>query len=138
MRQLLIALLILSATQLAHSANDSAHGKHAHEHSEVHEHRELSLNHGEKWKMDAHTRAMFISMSERLHAGGDLKEMGKKLNEDIHKLIEGCTMTGSAHDQLHLFLSPYIPAVHELSHEGTEKALEKVKHKLHGYQSYFE
>lgn len=138
MKHLLAVLLILTTTQLVHGVNDAEQAKHAHKHSEVHDKTNLTLNHGSKWQLDNHTRGMFESMSKRIHAGGDLKGLGEKLSEDIHKLIAGCTMTGAAHDQLHLFLSPYIPAVHELSHKGTKKALEKVKHKLHGYHSYFE
>lgn len=113
------------------------HG-HGHGHNAVHEADKLSLDHGAKWKMDSHTRKMFASMKDRIQAGGDLKEVGEELDEDLHKLIQGCTMTGAAHDQLHLFLAPYIPAVTELSQKGTEDAFQKVKHMLHDYQNYFE
>lgn len=150
---IMMLFLALSCTQVVYSEDSSSHAEHSHKHynhkhynhthynhkpSETHENNKPSLDHGAKWTMDSHTRKMFVSMSKRVHAGGDLKEMGGKLDEDLQKLIQGCTMTGAAHNQLHLFLAPYIPAVTELSQEGTEEALQKVKHALHDYQSFFE
>jgi len=96
------------------------------------------LNHGAKWQMDTHTRDMFKTMSQRVELGGDSRALGKALNNDLQQLIKGCTMTGAAHDQLHVFLMPYMSAIKELSKEGTQTALEKVKKVLHEYRDYFE
>ena len=133
MKTIMLMLLSLSFTQVTHSENSLGHN-----HSRAPIYNKPSLDHGAKWKMDSHTRNMFASMSERIDAGGDLKKMGGQLNEDLQKLIQGCTMTGAAHDQLHLFLAPYITAINELSQQGTEEALEEAKHRLHDYQNYFE
>lgn len=96
------------------------------------------LNQGKKWLMDEHTRDMFKVMSERVQSGGDSKKLGIALNEDLNQLIQGCTMTGAAHDQLHVFLMPYFSAVNALSETGSESALKEVKQALTDYQSYFE
>ena len=134
----MMIILALCTVHMARGEDASSHIDHGNGYNAAHETDKLSLDHGAKWKMDSHTRAMFASMSERIQADGDLKEVGAGINEDLHKLIQGCSMTGAAHDQLHLFLAPYIPAVTELSHKGTESAFQKVKHMLYDYQNYFE
>jgi ribonuclease BN (tRNA processing enzyme) len=96
------------------------------------------LNQGKKWPMDQHTREMFEVMSQRVDQGGNLRKLGAALNQDLNQLIQGCTMTGAAHDQLHVFLMPYFSAVKELSESGTESALKEVKQALDNYQTYFE
>ncbi|MGI1679450.1 MAG: hypothetical protein K6L75_11995 [Cellvibrionaceae bacterium] len=136
--KIIVMFLALLCLQMAYGENDLHHANHEQKHSEAHENKKPSLDYGAKWKMDSHTRKMFVAMSERVHVGGDLKKVGEKLKEDLQKLIKGCTMTGEAHDQLHLFLASYFPAVRKLSEEGTEEAFQKVKHVLLDYQSYFE
>ncbi len=96
------------------------------------------LNQGEKWLMDQHTRDMFNVMSQRVNAGGSLSKLGTALNDDLNQLIKGCTMTGAAHDQLHVFLMPYFSAVNELTETGSEIALKEIKQALKDYQNYFE
>ena len=88
--------------------------------------------------MDEHTRKMFKTMSQRLTAGGGRQEIAALLNDDLQQLLQGCTMTGAAHEQLHLFLMPYMSAVKELSHSGSDTAWQTVNHALHDYQNYFE
>ncbi|WP_185236301.1 hypothetical protein [Teredinibacter franksiae] len=139
-----ILFFALSCTPMVYGENNPGHAEHADEHKSaathknVTEHIHPTLNHGAKWQMDHHTRKMFTSMSERVHTEGDLKDIGGKLNDDLQKLIEGCTMTGAAHDQLHIFLTPYIPAVAKLAEQGTKEAFQEVKRALDDYQSYFE
>ncbi|MGJ8662223.1 MAG: MBL fold metallo-hydrolase [Marinicella sp.] len=109
-----------------------------HHHSGLNESKQPVLNQGAKWQMDSHTRTMFQQMSQRVATGGDLIGLGEALNGDLQQLIQGCTMTGAAHDQLHVFLMPYMSAVKNLSEHGSKDAFQEVKHALDDYQNYFE
>ncbi|VAX36856.1 hypothetical protein MNBD_UNCLBAC01-1979 [hydrothermal vent metagenome] len=107
---------------------------------------QLELNNGTKWKMDAHTRSSFARMAEFFlnidHIsleGEGLKKAGANLQNGINELITGCTMSGDAHEQLHIFLlSGYVPAVSNLIEFGGVKEAQKVKHYLEKYIEYFE
>ncbi len=99
----------------------------------------LSTNAGKKWKMDDHTRSMFTVMTRRLaEHSGDPEELGKSLSDDLDRLVRGCTMTGSVHDELHRFLIFYVPAITTLSESGSAEALQKVTRLLKAYPEYFE
>ena len=107
--------------------------------------RDISLNQEQKWLMDDHTRAIFsemaISFSSVDHSAMEsdgLKIMGANLQTDIDTLIQGCTMVEKAHDQLHIFLTGYIPAVTALAKNGQLEDAQKVAHYLNGYDHYFQ
>jgi len=99
---------------------------------------QITLNDGQKWELDDHTQMMFKAMTERVDAGGDINAVGKGLKSDLDKLIQGCTMTGEAHNQLHAFLTPFIPAVQKLSTNGSAESLKTVEELLQKYPKYFE
>jgi hypothetical protein len=95
--------------------------------------------------MDDHTRSVFAEMAASFlnvdHVsleGEGLKKAGSDLQVHIKKLVQGCTMTGAAHDQLHVYLSGYIPAVAALSETGGIEDAKKVAHYLEKYAEYFE
>jgi len=105
----------------------------------------LVLNDGKKWQMDDHTRASFAKMAasfvdaDAAALGTDgLKQAGNSLKEDLDGLIQGCTMTGPDHDQLHVYLMAYIPAVTALQESGQVEDAKKVQHYLTIYGDYFE
>ncbi len=105
----------------------------------------LSLNDGRKWEMDDHTRSSFGKMAASFldsdHVsleGAGLQKVGADLQVQIDELIQGCTMTGDAHGQLHIYLSAYIPAVAGLAESGRIEDARKVKHYLEKYTAYFE
>ena len=99
----------------------------------------LSLNDGKKWQMDDHTRKMFAEMDSRLSEHkGELKKLGEGLEDDLDKLVRGCTMVGGAHDELHRFLIQYLPAVSKLENTGSKESLAQVKRLLETYPNFFE
>ena len=105
----------------------------------------LELNEGLKWKMDNHTRASFSTMADSFlgkdysSLGGEgLKQEGTVLRTGLDELIRGCTMTGAAHDQLHVFLTGYIPAVAALAEKGEVENAREVQRYLEEYGRYFE
>lgn len=98
----------------------------------------LQLDHGVKWRLDEHTRAQFQIMHERLSSATSGKELGSKLQHDVEQLIAGCTMTGDAHQQLHVFLAQFMPAVNALQETGDAADETQVKTLLAQYPQYFE
>ena len=97
----------------------------------------LVLNDGKKWEMDEHTRGSFAKMADSFlnadHASMEatgLKTVGNDLQSELDVLIQGCTMTGEAHNQLHVYLTGYIPAVKALSEKGDLESAKQVKHYL--------
>ena len=114
--------------------NPATHHEHQAEADEL----QISLNDGLRWEMDDHTRTMFKAMAGRIEAGGDVGAVGNGLKSDLDKLIQGCTMTGEAHDQLHVYLSHLIPAIQEVSENGSDESLKNVEELLKEYSKYFE
>lgn len=105
----------------------------------------LELNNDHRWEMDDHTRASFAKMADSFlkadlqsMSAMELKQAGADLQQDIDQLIQGCTMSGGAHDQLHVFLTGYIPAVAALAESGQHADAQTVRHYLEEYDEYFE
>ncbi len=129
------------------SADSHNHSHHEHDHAQESQDFGMVLDNGKKWKMDDHTRSMFIKMVSSFTAANHssvmgLQKSGIQLKGQIDDLIKGCTMVGNAHNQLHVFLTGYIPAVEMLVSSsdlksGRDQAL-KVKRFLDIYDRYFE
>jgi len=144
----LLTLLLISCSEQNHESHqqENLHSEHSPLVSEVSSDtlKNMALNHDQKWVMDDHTRAIFIEMAASFssfdHSAMDndgLKKVGVNLQTDIDTLIQGCTMTEEAHDQLHIFLTGYIPAVTALSEKGQLEDAKEVAHYLNGYQHFF-
>ncbi len=102
---------------------------------------------GEKWEANKETTDGVANMLELLE-GTDAstteayQKNGKLLKEQIDLVLNQCTMTGEAHEQLHTFLVPLIAKVDKLKSVGTEKQgamiQGKIKKHLEAYDTYFE
>ena len=119
----------------------AAQQEHNHEHKKNSEEKAdngLSLNHGKRWEMDQHTRVMSVKMNDTFFNSNhstqaSLNSLGVKMELQLNELIAGCTMEGEAHNQLHLFLTDYIPTIKNLA---KAKNLDKARRsaiKLKGY-----
>lgn len=76
----------------------------------------IALDGTKKWQMDQHTRTVMSEIRATLTGAqvaskGDAVALADVLQEQLDRLISGCTMEGAAHDNLHLFLGVYIPAL---------------------------
>jgi hypothetical protein len=127
----------------AETAEPAAHAEHPH--TAAVQDDDLVLNEGAKWQMDDHTRASFVQMAasfEKVDTAAldtaGLKLAGDGLKKDLEGLIQGCTMTGADHDQLHVYLMKYIPAVTALQESGSVADAKMVQHYLSIYGDYFE
>lgn len=145
------------AAEIADVETEEAQDEHAHEYADDHDHHaeiaeakgieHLVLNDGEKWPMDEHTRKLAGEMNETVDSADvesaeDGQEVGETLNAQLATLVKGCTMTGPAHDNLHVFLGAFMPVVNALeaaeSDEVAQEKFNEVKSLLATYGEHFE
>lgn len=74
----------------------------------------LALDGAARWKMDEHTRSVMAETRAALAGAepatvADAVALGGTLQGQLDRLIQGCTMEGPAHDELHVFLMAWIP-----------------------------
>lgn len=107
----------------------------------------LALNDGEKWQMDTHTRESIVSLNETVadvtvESAESGQQIGVTLNEQLKTLIRGCTMDGASHDNLHVFLEAFMPAVNKLeaaaSTDEARHQLGEIQSMLQTYEQHFE
>lgn len=79
--------------------------------------RGLTLDDGEKWPTDEHTRTAAAEMLRTIEASPEdlsaeeLRALGERMQGQLDALIQGCTMEGPAHDALHVYLSALMPRI---------------------------
>lgn len=108
----------------------------------------LTLDNGEKWPTDEHTQQTAsrmvarIASTENIHSRQEALDLAASLDEDLETLIAGCTMTGKAHDQLHVFLLALFPKVAALKEQTKLEELEHTHREIGSlfaaYQKHFE
>ena len=142
---ILISLSLSLFTFGLHAA-DEAHSHGHSKHSGEVAASGLSLNSGDRWEMDDHTRKMSSKMQETFFGAdhsnqASLNAMGVQLEAQLNDLINGCTMDGEAHAQLHVFLSDYIPNVKNLAmaedYDTARSSAIKLKGNLETYKKHF-
>lgn len=107
----------------------------------------LELNNGKKWKVD---EGMILSYNLIVKDISEFKPsslddyhiLSGKLYAHLKSLINSCTMTGVAHEELHKWLHPFIDDVKGLEDVKTEQEgkqlLDKIKHELVVFNAFFE
>ncbi len=142
---IIISLSISLFTFGLHAADDAHSHGHSNHGSTVAA-SGLSLNNGDQWEMDDHTRKMSSKMEETFFGAdhsnqASLNALGTQLETQIGELIKGCTMSGEAHDQLHIFLTDYIPTIQNLAkaedYETARNSAIKLKGNLETYKKHF-
>lgn len=108
----------------------------------------LKLNDGKKWQVDAHTRSSAADMTDLLRNTApvgsveDARALAVALDEKLKGLIQGCTMTGPAHDELHVFLVALFPRVEKLKNGSDPAELHTVQQEIvalfDGYEQHFQ
>ena len=124
-----------------HARHEPGHGRQAAE-------PELRLDDGKKWQVDEHTRASAARIKEMVGESGALdsleaaRALGERLDGELDVLVKGCTMTGAAHDQLHVWLVALVPRVEALKVETDVADLRSVRAEidslLAAYEAHFE
>ena len=99
----------------------------------------FGLNDGERWQMDPHTRESMGRLLPLLRDGSvSGPEQAKHIDKELGVLVKGCTMTGPAHDELHVFLGALFPRVGALSKEPSADKLQKLRTDLNILASDYE
>ena len=81
----------------------------------------MQLDGGKRWPVDQHTRESIAAMNAAVKAAvGDAspsrtEALGKQIQDLGERLVQGCTMTGAAHDALHGYLGVLLPAVRRMA-----------------------
>ena len=144
--QVIIISLSISLFTFGLQAADGEHSHESSAHSGEAAVSGLNLNNGERWEMDDHTRMMSSKMNKTFFDAdhstqASLNAVGAKLETQLDELIAGCTMDGEAHNQLHTFLTDYIPAINDLAKakdfDTARNSAIKIKGHLGIYKKYF-
>ena len=116
-------------------------------HSENHEEdNKIELNQGEKWKANEETTNGILNMQNILAISkpetiADFQDLSTLLNEEKNLIIKKCTMKGSAHDNLHIYLMPLLEQINSLgeikSNSEGEKIIQEMAIHLNDYFNYF-
>jgi hypothetical protein len=140
----LIALALALAIPACGPGADNANDGHSHGNAAG---LKLTLNDGQKWKSDDHTRESMKGIADALDAEkredvAGINALGKDLNTRLQELVLGCTMTGPEHEQLHVFLNEFMPAVERMVNaqdaDLAKEARQDVRHLVDEYKAYFE
>lgn len=105
---------------------------------------ELMLNKGNKWQVSEAMKPYIqhgeMLVVEYINSGAtDYQTLATQLKEQNSLLIKSCTMTGTAHDELHKWLHPHLDLVKELEvAPSTEQAQAIIKNLQVSYQTYSE
>lgn len=143
MKTILAIGIVVGAALIAgcgnHNTPSSANGTHEHAAPSG---KALSLDHGNRWQADDHTRASVKRMQQTLAETDPAdRTVGSTLQKQTDELIRGCTMTGEPHDQLHIWLNEFMPALNRMveARDDTQFAQLRgdVQHHLEEYDRYF-
>ncbi|MEZ4316311.1 MAG: hypothetical protein R3F61_02355 [Myxococcota bacterium] len=106
----------------------------------------LRLDGTEKWALDDTTRAVMAETHATLdgvipRSVEEANALGDALQDQLDRLIQGCTMEGAAHDELHVFLTAWMPEVKALqstTHElGARARVLRLQEMLHTFDQFF-
>ena len=106
-----------------------------------------SLNNGNKWIANSETTEGINNMIALMTAftpqqdTNDYSSLEMKLEREFNLILQKCTMTGEAHEQLHNYLTPMPEFFKKLKSEDKEvrhKAFNGLKQHLSEYENYFQ
>lgn len=105
---------------------------------------QLSLNNGEKWKVNEEM-VPHIEKSQKVLEnleGDNFSELAEDMMEHTNKLIKSCAMDGPSHDELHKWLHPHIELIKKLKTEKDQQKAEEIvgeiEESFEVYHEYFQ
>ncbi len=108
---------------------------------------EINLNNGNKWQANMETtqgvgNMLTLVKSSDPKAVADYHNLAAKLNDEKNILVKKCTMNGTSHDNLHIFLHPLIEKIEALGKVSTmnkgSEITAAIKANLEGYYNFFQ
>lgn len=131
-------------TEQIASEEDANHDEH--EKSDDHQEGvKLELNNGAKWIVNNEMKPFVTETETQLNAynseTGDYKMLATNLNSTNEKLVKSCTMTGTPHDNLHVWLAPHMKEIEKLqkaeNREDANKIVAELKESMEKYHQFF-
>ncbi|MDX5348877.1 MAG: hypothetical protein LPJ89_01695 [Hymenobacteraceae bacterium] len=110
----------------------------------------LNLNNGQKWRADEATTSSILNMQQAMEtfimkadfsSAKAYQQLGQELRGELNNTYRNCTMTGSAHVELHKFLVPIEDDVKILLGEDAKAASNaqlRIEERLMMYQTFFD
>jgi hypothetical protein len=107
----------------------------------------LKLNNGNLWEANSETTEGINAMLQLMNNFSDDENptayatLKQELETEFKTIVEKCTMTGEAHDQLHVFIVPMRDLFNGLTISDIENSKEnfnKLNAHLQEYKNYFE
>lgn len=105
----------------------------------------LTLNAGEKWKLDEPTRENIrlirVAFEKAEPTKPDYTKLAADLQAASNKLVSECKMSGKDHDMLHIWLTDYLSALKEMNADelvAQEAGFHKIESQLRIFDRYFE
>ena len=101
----------------------------------------VTLDNGKRWKANPETTSgianMIVLVDKQIAEKGDAKAAKAALEKEFGLIIERCTMTGEAHDQLHNYLIPLKGMLDSLGTTPDAAKLGAMGNYLGTYHQYF-
>jgi hypothetical protein len=119
-------------------------------HSSELEEEKLSLNNGNKWKVDSNTNSNarnLLFIIEKFNPGPEksmteYNQVATDLQFGLNKMISECKMKGEDHHALHKWLEPLIQQLtlfkHAVTKEDAIRSLEAIHTQLNLFAQFFE
>lgn len=112
-----------------------------------HQQSEITLNNGEKWKVNSEMKPHIEKGSEILNEfisqkNTDYQALADSLKTQNNNLIKSCTMKGESHDELHKWLHPHMELIEQLSNapnlKEAEGIISQIELSFKTYEKHFE
>jgi hypothetical protein len=106
----------------------------------------VQLNNGAKWEANAETTQGITNMKKLVSefpvsaTSQNYADLKVKLVSELNTILQKCTMTGAAHEQLHNYLLPLKDMIGNLDKSTPQesgKVLDQIRIRLSEYDQYF-
>ena len=134
----LVASLVVACKNQDTETNPAEHPQHA---------EELMLNNGERWVANAETTegikkmTLLVGGLSDASAAEDYQATKAELEKEFETILKKCTMTGKAHEQLHIYLLPMKDMMSKFNStqpEERKEASEQLDRHLREYETFFQ
>ena len=135
-------------TNIAPTEQNASEEHATDDHEEAHDHADgvkLELNNGAKWPVNNEMKPFIKETEIQLNAykleNGDYKMLATNLSATTDNLVKSCTMTGTPHDVLHVWLAPHMKEIEKLKNaedrEHANKIVGELKESMDDYHQFF-